>query len=171
MRSESEIQLKKPTLKRSLRNMRYNGSFFFVFLSPSPMRSLDFFNWPNPSSSTMALWSTQPLTETSTRNLPGGKWLSACKADILTAICVLWLSGKCWSVNVSQPYWPPWPVTGIALPFFFTLMILFYISCRNVPVQLLGMYRQTRSRLIVTNYEVMKEENEHINVDLQAYHV
>jgi hypothetical protein len=32
-----------------------------------------FFNWPNPSSCTMALWSTQPLTEMSTRNLPGGK--------------------------------------------------------------------------------------------------
>jgi hypothetical protein len=37
-----------------------------------PMRLLDFFNWPNPSSCTMALGSTQPLTEMSTRNLPGG---------------------------------------------------------------------------------------------------
>jgi hypothetical protein len=35
------------------------------------MRSLDFFNRSNPSSRTMALWSTQPLTEMSTRNLPG----------------------------------------------------------------------------------------------------
>jgi hypothetical protein len=31
-----------------------------------------FFNWPNPSSHTMALQSTQPLREMSTRNLPGG---------------------------------------------------------------------------------------------------
>jgi hypothetical protein len=38
-----------------------------------PGRSLDFFNWPNPSSRTMALELTQPLTEMSTRNLPGGK--------------------------------------------------------------------------------------------------
>jgi hypothetical protein len=30
-----------------------------------------FFNLPNPSSSTTALGSTQPLTEMSTRNLPG----------------------------------------------------------------------------------------------------
>jgi hypothetical protein len=37
-----------------------------------PMRSLDFFNWPNPSSRTMTLGSTQPLTEMSTRNLPEG---------------------------------------------------------------------------------------------------
>jgi hypothetical protein len=33
---------------------------------------VDIFNWPNPSSRTMALGSTQPLTEMSTRNLPGG---------------------------------------------------------------------------------------------------
>jgi hypothetical protein len=31
------------------------------------------FNWPNLSSRTMALWSTQSLTEMSTRNLPGSK--------------------------------------------------------------------------------------------------
>jgi hypothetical protein len=36
-----------------------------------PMRWI-FFNWPNPSSRTMALGSTQTLTETSTRNHPGG---------------------------------------------------------------------------------------------------
>jgi hypothetical protein len=46
-----------------------------------------FFNLPNPSSRTMALGSTQPLTEMSTRNLPGGKELSARKADNFTAIC------------------------------------------------------------------------------------
>jgi hypothetical protein len=35
----------------------------------------------------MALGSTQPLTEMSTRNLPGGKGWPARKADNLTAIC------------------------------------------------------------------------------------
>jgi hypothetical protein len=30
---------------------------------------MDFFNWPNPSGRTMALGSTQPLIEVSTRNL------------------------------------------------------------------------------------------------------
>jgi hypothetical protein len=35
----------------------------------------------------MALGSTQPLTEMSTRNLPGGKEQPARKADKLTAIC------------------------------------------------------------------------------------
>jgi hypothetical protein len=44
------------------------------------MRSLDFFfffNLPNPSSRIMALGSTQPLTEMSTRNLPAG-YMAAC---------------------------------------------------------------------------------------------
>jgi hypothetical protein len=51
------------------------------------MRSLGIFNLPNPSSSTMTLGSTQPLTEMSTRNLPGGKERPARKADNLTTIC------------------------------------------------------------------------------------
>jgi hypothetical protein len=33
---------------------------------------IKFYNLPNPSSRTMALGSTQPPTEMSTRNLPGG---------------------------------------------------------------------------------------------------
>jgi hypothetical protein len=42
----------------------------------SPVRvpdEVDFFNLPSPSSRTMALGSTQPLTEVSTRNLPRGE--------------------------------------------------------------------------------------------------
>jgi hypothetical protein len=56
----------------------------------SPVRvpdGVDFFNLPNPSSRTMALGSTQPLTEMSTRNLPGGKKRPAPRADNLAAIC------------------------------------------------------------------------------------
>jgi hypothetical protein len=48
---------------------------------------VDFFNLPNPSSLTMALGSTQPLTEMSTRDIPGGKGRTARKADNLTVIC------------------------------------------------------------------------------------
>jgi hypothetical protein len=46
-----------------------------------PMRSLDVFSLPNPSSLTMALGSTKPLTDMSTRKLPGGKGRPARKAD------------------------------------------------------------------------------------------
>jgi hypothetical protein len=45
-----------------------------------------FFNLPNPSSHTMTLGPTRPLSEMSTRNLPGGKGWLALKADNLTAI-------------------------------------------------------------------------------------
>jgi hypothetical protein len=52
-----------------------------------PDEIIGFFNWPNPSSRTMALGSTQPLTEKSTWNFPGGKGRPVRGADNLTAIC------------------------------------------------------------------------------------
>jgi hypothetical protein len=51
-----------------------------------PDEIIGFFNLRNPSSCTVALGLTQPLTEMSTRNIPGSKWQPARKAD-LTAIC------------------------------------------------------------------------------------
>jgi hypothetical protein len=49
-----------------------------------PLRSLDFsIDLILPA----ALWSSQPLTEMSTRNIPGGEGRPARKADNLTAIC------------------------------------------------------------------------------------
>jgi hypothetical protein len=60
-----------------------------------------FFNLPNSFSRTMALGSTQPLTEMSTRDLPEGKKRSARRTDKLVAICEsnVW---KCGSLNLSQ---------------------------------------------------------------------
>jgi hypothetical protein len=52
-----------------------------------PDEVIGFLNWPIASRGTTALGSTQPLTEMSTRNLPGGKERPARKADNLTAIC------------------------------------------------------------------------------------
>jgi hypothetical protein len=52
-----------------------------------PDQVIEFFDLPNPSSGTMALGSTQPLTEMSTRKIPGDKGRRARKIDNLTAIC------------------------------------------------------------------------------------
>jgi hypothetical protein len=56
-------------------------------MGSSPEEVIGFFSCPNPSSRTMALGSTQPLAEMSTRNLSGGEGLPAHKADNLTVIC------------------------------------------------------------------------------------
>jgi hypothetical protein len=52
-----------------------------------PDEVIGFFILPNSSSRTMALGSTQRLTEMSTRDLPGVKGRTARGADNLSAIC------------------------------------------------------------------------------------
>jgi hypothetical protein len=54
---------------------------------PIPGETIGILILLNPSSSTMALESTQLLTQMSTRNLPGDKERPARKADNFTAIC------------------------------------------------------------------------------------
>jgi hypothetical protein len=59
--------------------------FLWVFIGIQDTRYTT--SWIIYDTCTMGLGSTQPLTEMSTRNLPGGKGRPARKSDNLTAIC------------------------------------------------------------------------------------
>jgi hypothetical protein len=65
----------------------HTGTTMCRFAGSVPDEVVGFFNLPNPSSRTVALGSTQPLTEISTVTLSGNKRRLARKADNLTAIC------------------------------------------------------------------------------------
>jgi hypothetical protein len=101
------------------------------------MRSLDFSKLPNPSSLTVALGSTQPLTGMNTGNISGGKGWPANAWD-WQAHHHLW--ADCLEnvgASTSQPYGPPLPLAGIALPLpmhFYQLLIreVLTINCHNV---------------------------------------
>jgi hypothetical protein len=79
---------------------------------------IGFFNWSNPSSSTMAPSSTQPVTEMSTRNLPGGKRQLVHKADNLTAICES-IVYKTWEPRCLTTLWASTAYYWGSITFFF----------------------------------------------------
>jgi hypothetical protein len=62
-----------------------HGSMVETLVAGSlPFVVIGFFNCPDPSSCTVALGSTQPLTEMSTRNVRRDEGQPACEADNLT---------------------------------------------------------------------------------------
>ena len=75
------------------------------------------FHWHNTSDRTMALGSTQPLTEMSTRK--GGRYV---RLTTLPPPCAVVM--KSGNLNFLEPSGPLQACNGTALPFFFKLWVL-----------------------------------------------
>ena len=71
----------------------------------------------------MALGSTQPLTEMSTRSISWGLRLPVSKADLTTILCLVTKSGK---LNFLEPCGPLQACNGTALPFISTDYLKIY---------------------------------------------
>jgi hypothetical protein len=84
----------------------------------------------------MALGSTQPLTEMSTRNLPGGKKRPARRADNLADIYAPKVK-TCGSLNLSPHYGPPLLVQG-KLYLYLTILPFTCVGSRQPDYQKLG---------------------------------
>jgi hypothetical protein len=84
-------------LRNNVASWKVAGSF--------PDEIIGIFGRCNPCSRILAVGSTRPLTEMSTKKIPGVKWRPAPKADSLTAICepIVWIM---WELRRLKTPWP-----------------------------------------------------------------
>jgi hypothetical protein len=95
---------------------------------PIPDGVTGIFLWPNPSGRTMTLTMTQPLTETSTRNISGGKGGCTIWLTTLTPSCA-----ECLEIRALQPSGTLRACTWIALHLPFTAL---WTKCLTGPFAL-----------------------------------
>ena len=93
----------------------------------SQLVSLDFLLIYNPSDRTMALGSTQPITEMSTRSISWGKRLPVRKANNLPTSCAVVM--KSGNLNSLEPSGSLQACNGTALPLCFGETFCFHLQC------------------------------------------
>jgi hypothetical protein len=111
-----------------------------------PMKSLDFFNWRKPF---QPHYGPGVDSATNRNEYQNSSWeVKGGRCVGLTTLrpSVSRLSRRCESLDLHNPMEPPRPVSGIALPFFFTSLILkpYLMTLTTHLLLLMGLYEGRR---------------------------